>query len=58
LGLPDPDDRDILAAAIAGYADSNVNFSLKGFAADALELQQVDAIHPDDWRLNPFERCL
>ncbi|NDG40158.1 MAG: PIN domain-containing protein, partial [Betaproteobacteria bacterium] len=53
MGLPDPDDRDILAAAIAGYADSNVNFSLKGFAADALELQQVDAIHPDDWRLNP-----
>ena len=58
LVLPDPDDRHILAAAIASHADANGSFNLKGFPADALDPHQVEAIHPDDWGLNPFERCL
>jgi hypothetical protein len=56
--LPDLDDRHILAAAMVGHADATVTIRLKGFASDALDPHQVEAIHPDDGRLNPFERCL
>lgn len=60
LVLPDPDDRHVLAAAIAGHADAIVTFNLKDFPADALDLHRIEAIHPDDFVLNqpelrPFE---
>lgn len=60
LVLPDPDDRHVLAAAIAGHADAIVTFNLKDFPADALDPHLIEAIHPDDFVLNqlklrPFE---
>jgi predicted nucleic acid-binding protein len=55
LVLPDPDDRHVLAAAIAGHADAIVTFNLKDFPADALDAHQIEAIHPDDFMLNQLE---
>jgi len=55
LILPDPDDRHVLAAAIAGHADVIVTFNLKDFPADALVPHQIEAIHLDDFVLNQLE---
>jgi hypothetical protein len=55
LILPDPDDRHVLAAAIAGHADAIVTFNLKDFPADALDPHLIEAIYPDDFVLNQLE---
>lgn len=55
LVLPDPDDRHVLAAAIAGHADAIVTFNLKDFPADALDPYLIETIHPDDFVLNQLE---
>ncbi len=55
LVLPDPDDRHVLAAAIAGHADAIVTFNLKDFPASALHPFRIEAIHPDDFVLNQLE---
>jgi len=52
LELPDRDDRHVLAAAIAGDAQSIVTFNLKDFPAHQLEPHHVDAIHPDSFLLD------
>ncbi len=55
LVLPDPDDRHVLAAAIAGHADAIVTFNLQDFPAGALDPHLIEAIHPDDFVLNQLE---
>ena len=45
LALPDPDDRHVLAAAIAGQAATIVTFNIKDFPTTC----GVPAIHPDDF---------
>jgi hypothetical protein len=49
LSLPDPDDRHVLAAAIAGKASLIVTWNLKHFPAAALQQHGVAGISPDDF---------
>jgi predicted nucleic acid-binding protein len=55
LVLTDPDDRHVLAAAVAGHADAIVTFNLKDFPASALDRLGIEAVHPDDFVLNQLE---
>jgi len=55
LSLPDPDDRHVLAAAIAGHADAIVTMNLRDFPADILARYNLEAQHPDDFVMNQLE---
>ena len=55
LSLPDPDDRHVLAAAIAGHADAIVTVNLKDFPAAILATYSLEAQHPDDFVMNQLE---
>lgn len=49
LELPDPNDRHVLAAAIAGQADVIVTFNLTDFPDEALGRYGIEAQHPDEF---------
>jgi predicted nucleic acid-binding protein len=55
LELPDPKDRHVLAAAIAGHVDSIVTQNLKDFPISILEPLEMTAIHPDEFLLQQLE---
>lgn len=50
--LPDPDDRHVLTAAIAGRCDVIVTQNLTDFPAEALALFGIDVQHPDEFLVN------
>jgi len=52
LDLPDPADRHVLAAAIAGGADLLLTLNLRDFPRRALAPQGLTAISPDDFTMD------
>jgi predicted nucleic acid-binding protein len=51
----DPDDRHVLAAAVASDSELVVTFNLRDFPAAACEEMGVEAIHPDEFLLDLFD---
>ena len=49
LDLPDPDDRHVLAAAIAGEAEAIITFNLADFPAHQLLRYDIRLQHPDEF---------
>jgi predicted nucleic acid-binding protein len=55
LSLPDVNDRHVLAAAVAGHADSIVTINIKHFPAAVLEPLGITALHPDEFLVQQLE---
>ena len=49
LELPDPNDRHVLAAAIAGQVDIIVTKNIKDFPSQIFEKFGIKILHPDDF---------
>lgn len=56
LELPDPDDRHVLAAAIAGKATLIVSWNKKDFPAKALKPHGIACISPDAFLVDLYAR--
>jgi len=55
LSLPDPDDRHVLAAAVAGQVPVIVTFNLADFPDAILAQHGVRAVHPDPFAVELLE---
>ena len=52
INLPDPGDRHVLAAAIAGHADCIVTANLKDFPVSTLSTYGIEVVDPDTFIVN------
>ncbi|HEX7327093.1 MAG TPA: PIN domain-containing protein [Casimicrobiaceae bacterium] len=55
IKLPDPDDAHVLAAAIAGHADSIVTTNTRHFPDAVIKPYGIEAIHPDQFIINQWD---
>lgn len=55
IGLPDQNDRHVVAAAICGHADAIVTFNLADFPAGVLSSFGIEAQHPDEFLINQLD---
>jgi len=55
LSLPDLNDRHVLAAAVAGHADSIVTINIKHFPSSILDPLGITALHPDEFLLQQLQ---
>ena len=55
LSLPDMNDRHVLAAAVAGHADSIVTVNIKDFPSSILDPLGITALHPDEFLLQQLQ---
>ena len=53
--LPDSEDEQVIAAALAGHADCIVTSNLKPFTDIILGTLGLEAIHPDDFIVNQLD---
>lgn len=53
--LTDPDDRHILAAAVAGHADCIVTANLKDFPAEIVGVYGLEVVDPDRFVINQWD---
>lgn len=54
FSLPDPHDRHVIAAAVAGHCDVIVTQNLKHFPSAALDPFGIEAQHPDKFLCDQF----
>jgi len=55
--LPDPNDRHVVAVAIASNTPVIVTLNLSDFPAEALQPHGIEAVHPDDFVIRLYEEA-